>query len=109
MDAMTKAALTPARRRLVELMQETNHGRIERLRVGDGQPLFDVPPTVLRLFLFGKPNGPNESRGSRDFALKRSVLELFEIFDREQTLVVEELMIDDGLPVRMTVADRVRA
>ncbi len=33
--ATTKAALTPARRLLVELMQEVNYGRIERLEVRD--------------------------------------------------------------------------
>jgi len=58
-DVVTKAALSPARRRLVELMQEINYGRIERLEVRDGEPVFDPPPIVLRLFLFGKDNGPN--------------------------------------------------
>jgi len=66
------------------------------------------PPTVLRLFLFGKDNGPNESRGNDGFALKKKVAELFEVFDRERSLSIQELMIDNGLPVRMTVADAVR-
>lgn len=35
-DTATKAALAPARRRLAELMQEVNYGRIERLEVRDG-------------------------------------------------------------------------
>jgi len=107
-DVVTKASLTPARKRLVELMQEVNYGRIEELQVQDGEPVFDPPPTVLRLFLFGKDNGPNESRGNDGFALKRKVAELFEVFDRERSLSIQELMIDNGLPVRMTVADAVR-
>ena len=107
-DVVTKAALTPARKRLVELMQEVNSGRIEGLRVQNGEPVFDPPPTVLRLFLFGKDNGPNESRGNDGFALKKKVAELFEVFDRERSLSIQELMIDNGLPVRMTVADAVR-
>jgi len=107
-NVVTKAALTPARKRLVELMQEINYGRIEALRVQDGEPVFDPPPTVLRLFLFGKDNRPNESRGSDGFALKKKVAELFEFFDRERSLLIQELMIDNGLPVRMTVADAVR-
>ena len=37
-QATTKAALTPARRPLVELMQEVNFGRIERLEVT--RPIF---------------------------------------------------------------------
>ena len=108
-DVVTKAVLTPARKRLVELMQEINYGRIEGLSVQDGEPVFDPPPTVLRLFLFGKDNGPNESRGSDGFSLKKKVVELFEVFDRERFLSIQELMIDNGLPVRMTVADEVRA
>jgi hypothetical protein len=40
-NVVTKAALSPARRRLVELMQEINYGRIERLEVRDGEPVFD--------------------------------------------------------------------
>lgn len=107
-DVVKKVALTPARKRLVELMQEINYGRIEGLQVQDGEPVFDPPPTVLRLFLFGKDNWPNESRGNDGFALKKKVAELFEVFDRERSLSIQELMIDNGLPVRMTVADAVR-
>lgn len=107
-NVVTKATLTPARKRLLELMQEINYGRIEKLHVRDGEPVFDPPPTVLRLFLFGKDNGPNESRGNDGFALKKKVAELFEVFDRERSLSIQELMIDNGLPVRMTVADAVR-
>ena len=107
-DVVTKAALTPARKRLVELMQEVNYGCGSRdFVVHDGEPVFDPPPTVLRLFLFGKDNGPNESRGNDGFALKKKVAELFEVFDRERSLSIQELMIDNGLPVRMTVADAV--
>ena len=43
MTDVTKAALTPARRRLVELMQEVNYGRIERLEVPD-----DVARAIMR-------------------------------------------------------------
>jgi len=107
-NVVTKATLTPARKRLLELMQEINYGRIEKLHVRDGEPVFDPPPTVLRLFLFGKDNGPNESRGNDGFALKKKVAELFEVFDRERSLSIQELMIDNGLPIRMTVADEVR-
>jgi len=107
-NVVTKAALSPARRRLVELMQETNHGRI-RLEVRNGEPVFDPPPTVLRLFLFGKDNKPNAARDNDGFALKKKAVELFEIFDREQSLSIQELIIDDGLPIRMSVKETVRA
>lgn len=106
-DIVTKSALTPARKRLVELMQDVNYGRIEGLQVRDREPLFDPPPKVLRLFLFGKENGTHTARGSDDFALKKKTTELFEVFDRERSLSIHELIIDNGLPVRMTVAGEV--
>ncbi len=105
---VTKAALTPARQHLVELMQEINYGRIEGLQVQNGEPVFDPPPTILRLFLFGKANRPNEYHSSDGFALKKQVAELFEFFDRGNSVSIQELVIDNGLPVRMTVADAVR-
>src|SRR5258708_12541122 len=40
--------LSPARRALVRLCQETNYGLIERLHVRDCQPVNDPPPLVLR-------------------------------------------------------------
>ena len=94
---------------MVELMQEINYGRIEGLQIQDGEPVFDPGPTVLRLFLFGKDNGPNESRGRHDFTLKNKIAEMFAIFDRERSLLIKELMIDNGLPVRMTATDTNRA
>ncbi len=108
-DVVTKAVLSPARKRLVELMQEINYGRIENLQIRDGEPVFKPPPTMLREYLFGKENGPNAYRGIDSFSLKKKVAELFEIFDREPLLSIQELIIDNGLPVRMTVRDAVRA
>ena len=106
---VSTVALSPARKRLLKVMQKINYGRIEGLFVRDGEPVFAPPPKIVRLFLFGKDNGPNAARGSERFSLKKKVAELFEVFDRERTLSIEELMIDDGLPVRMTVAEAIRA
>jgi hypothetical protein len=107
--SITKAVLTPARKRLIELMQEINYGRIERLEVREGDPVFDPFPTVLRLFLFGKDNGPNTAPSNDSFALKKKAAELFKVFDRERSLFIRQLMVDNGLPVRMTVANRTRS
>ena len=106
--ATTKAALTPARRLLVELMQAVNFGRIERLEVRDWEPVLDPPPRVVRQIVLGKTNGPNVRRATDGFALKKKVAELFEVFDRERSFMVLELVIDNGLPVRMAVADAIR-
>ncbi|MCK4415100.1 MAG: hypothetical protein KAY32_16330 [Candidatus Eisenbacteria sp.] len=107
-NPITKAALTSARKRLVEMMQEINYGRIEGLEVRESDPVFDPPPTMVRLFLFGRDNDPSASFAIDGFALKKSVAELFEIFDRERSFTIRELMIDGGLPVRMSLADAAR-
>ena len=103
---MTKSSLSPGRRYLVELAQETNHGRIVLLPVLDGEPQFDPPPTVLRLFLIGKDNGPHPAHCKEDFIIKEEWVELFKLFDREQSFIIDELVIADGLPVRMTVREK---
>ena len=97
-----KQDISAPRRKLLEVMQDINFGRIEGLQVREGEPVFDPMPTMLSLFLFGKDNGPNSSRGKDGLVLKKKLAELFEVFDREQSLSIRELMIDDGLPVRMT-------
>jgi len=108
-EEVSKRSLSAPRRRLLELMQEVNYGRIEGLEVRDGEPVFEPPPSVIRLYLFGKDNGPNTARESDDFTLKKKVVELFDVFSRERSLSIKELMIDNGLPVRMTVAGVARA
>ena len=47
-------------------------------------------------------------RANDSFALKKKVAELFEVFDRERSFLILELVIDNGLPVRMAVADAIR-
>ena len=108
MTDVTKEALTPARQRLVEVMQEINYGRIEQLEVRDREPMFKPPPRVVRQIVFGKDNGPNARRAAQGFALKKQVAELFEVFDRERSFLILELVIENGLPVRMAVAGVVR-
>ncbi len=57
-ENLTLQRITPAQRRLVELMLELNFGQIEILRVIDGEPCFDPPPRIVREFVFGKDNVP---------------------------------------------------
>ena len=104
----TKKMLSPARQRLVELMQEINFGRIEDLDVRDGEPVVVPAPRVVRDIVFGKDNAPNKARCWRDFALKDQVIEMFDFFDQERSLRVERLVVQNGLPLRMTVEDVIR-
>ncbi len=104
----TKRSLSSARQQLVMLMQEVNYGKIEGLPIREGEPVFEPPPRVLRDFLLGKINEPHTARGKGDFALKEQVMALFDLFDREQSVTVESLVVQNGLPVRMTVAGGTR-
>jgi hypothetical protein len=104
---LTKAALSPARQRLVELMQLINFGRLEGLAVRNGSPVFDPPPRLIREVKFGADNGPRPERDAGDFLLKAQVVELVHQLDRLGDGTIEVLEIKHGLPFRMLVAETV--
>jgi len=105
----TKRSLSPPRQRLVELMQEVSFGRIEALRGVEGEPVLEPRPRVVRDFLLGKANTPNSACRKEDFVLKGPVVELFDLLERERAATVESLVVQHGLPVRLTVSDVARA
>jgi hypothetical protein len=99
----SKSSLSPAQRRLVELMQDLNFGRIERLEVLDGQPVFDPPPRIVREIKFGAQNGPRSEAALRDFVLKAQLVEFFAWLDTLGDGVIERLEVQHGLPFRIVV------
>ena len=107
-NAATKASLSPLRKRLLDLMQGINFGRIEDLVVHDGEPVFDPPPRVVRQVKFCGENGPRLERSSTDFALKAQVVELFEQLDQLRNGTVESVEIKHGIPFQMNVEEPVR-
>jgi len=102
---LSKAALSPPRRRLVELLQQVNFGRIEGLNVLDGEPLFDPPPRVVREIKFGGDNGPRPEAAAADFALKSQVVELLQSLDWIGDGTIDVLEVKHGLPFRMSIAE----
>ena len=107
--ASNHPALTDNRARLLQIMHDNAFGRIMGLSVRQGEPVFDPPPTVKRSHRFGRgaESYRPDSRQMRE--LKRDVVELFAIFDREASMVIEELKFEDGLPVSMIVIAKDRA
>jgi hypothetical protein len=103
--SVTKAGLSPARRRLVELMQGLNFGRIEGLAVRGGDPVFDPPPRVVREVKFGGENGPRPERAAADFVLKTQVAELFQQLDLLGDGTIDALEVKHGLPFRLILAE----
>ena len=100
---MRKAQVSFQRRRLVEMMQEIRFGSIEGLEVRDGEPVTDPSPVIVRDIALGKENGPHPARSKEDFALKRPPQELFDLFDREQNIRIDRLIVQAGLPLRLRV------
>jgi hypothetical protein len=101
----SKAVLSPARRRLLELMQLVNFGRIENLIVRGGEPSLVPPPRVVREVKFGGDNGPRPELATDDFRLKAQVVDLFRELDRLADGTVEALEVKHGLPFRLLVAE----
>jgi len=101
--------LSPARERLLRLMQAINFGWIEDLAVHDGEPNFDPPPRVVRKVKIGADNGPRQEMGSADFALRREVVELFEHLEHVGNGVVRCIEVKYGMPFTVDIEEPVEA
>ena len=102
MSAPTRRKLSPARRRLLDLMRELWFGRIQQFAVRNGEPILDPPPRVLYTKRFGKDATPGVTPNA-DCALKREVVDLLATLDEVQHGFVTELVVQHGLPTVMTV------
>jgi len=99
----TKAALSPARRRLLGLMQSVNFGTIQALELRDAEPVLVPAPRVLRTIkIGGQANGPRPEVGKPDFVLKAAIVEIFEHFDHIRNGTVA-IRVQHGLPTQITV------
>jgi len=103
-----KSTLTPAQQRLLEIMQRTNHGRIEGMSVRNGQPVFDPAPRVIRKIKIAGDNGPRPETAATDFALRKEVVEFFEHLDALGTGVVRCIEIKNGVPFSMDIEGTVQ-
>jgi hypothetical protein len=99
----TKGSLSGSHRKLVEMMQKLNFGRIEGLQIRDGEPVFNPAPRFIRDIKLGGENGPRPELGRLDFALKSQVVELLEHFTELQNCRIEVLEVKYGLPFRLVV------
>ena len=102
-ELKSKSSLSQSKRRLIELMQELNFGRIECLRILAGQPVFDPAPRVIRKVKFGGENGPRPEIISRDFWLKQQAIELFETIASVGDGEVLTIDVKHGLPFSLEI------
>ena len=84
-------------------MQQINFGRIERLGIKAGEPVFDPPPKIVREVKFGGDNGPRPEMNNDDFALKAQVMDLFQQFDAISSGQIDLIEVKHGVPFRMLV------
>lgn len=100
----TKSSLSAVQKRLLEIMQRLNFGRIENLTVVQGAPSFDPAPRLIRdVKLGGGENGPRAELARDDFALKSQVVEMFDHLSRLDDGSVVVIHVAHGLPCRLTV------
>jgi len=98
-----KTSLSPSRIRLLELMQKLNFGRIENLRIRDGEPQFVPPPKITEHIRIGSASGPRRELDNTDFALKDQLVEFFGHLDRLRDTNIEAVEIRHGLPAHVVV------
>ena len=103
MNPISHSSLSPARRRLVLLMQRINFGRLEHLLIQNGEPSFDDTLRVYREVKFCAENGPRPESAIADFVLRTQVVDLFNEIDRVGNGVIESLSIKHGVPFGMSV------
>ena len=94
--------LTPLEKRLLNLIQRINFGRIRLMRVTAGQPQFDPLPRTQRDYKFGGKNGHRPEALLPDFALRREQVELIQAIRSMQDGTIVNLEIRSGLPIVMT-------
>jgi hypothetical protein len=96
--AMSKSHLSPARQRLVGLLQRLNFGRLEGLQVRGGEPVLDPMPRVIREHKFCAENGPRPEAGRADCRLKGQVADLMQLLDDIGDGTIAVLTVKHGLP-----------
>lgn len=102
MRSVSKSSLTPAWRQLINTILEIGYGSIDGLEIRNGQPVFDPPPRLTRLHVFGRDHGPHAKSKLDDFVLNDQFRWLIRKLDsgtkRAQTITVQ-----DGLPIRVAI------
>ena len=90
-------------------MQRTTFGRIERLEVRNGEPVFTPPPRITKDIKLGSPadNHVHTERVSSDFQLKSEQIALFANLTHIDTGVIESIEVRHGLPFRLVVEQQI--
>jgi hypothetical protein len=97
--------LSPACRRLVEAIRRFRFGQIRRLRVRNGEPVWDPCPEIVSDIKFGGDRPALPMHESNGRTLKPAFLQLFDEFERRKDFTIECLQFNDGVPTRRQVKE----
>jgi hypothetical protein len=95
---ITARSVSPARRRLLEILQSLNFGRVEQLEVRSCEPVLDPLPSQIREHKFAGENGPRPEAKLMDFVLKEQQLDLLRLLDDIRNGTILVLTCKHGLP-----------
>jgi hypothetical protein len=84
-------------------MQDINFGRVERVRVHDGQPVIGSDAKIERVIKISGKNGSRQERMVDEFRLKLEVLELLTFMRQLGNGVIDVIEIRYGLPFQIRV------
>jgi hypothetical protein len=102
-QALSKSDLSPAQRRLVELMSDGGFCRIESLQVRRGEPFFEPAPRVIQTLKMGGQNNPREEASLPDFWLKQPVVDLFQTIQELGDGQILAIEVKHGLPFTVQI------
>ncbi len=98
--------LSPARRALVDRMQEVAFGRIRYLQVREGEPVFDAASRVERMVKFGAQKDGPSGASSKEYVLKAKMVEFLDCLDAIGTGKIIQIEIKGGLPFSMIIEEQ---
>ena len=101
----TKQDLSPARRKLLEKLQQVNFGQIRHLQVNAGEPVFARKTAVIRHVKLGADNGPHPKLAMDQFVLHPKVVELLAELDRLQNGWIDRIEVCHGIPLDLFVRE----
>jgi hypothetical protein len=102
-EPRTKSSLSPQRKTLIEMMQRLNFGRLENLRIEDGEPIVDAAVRIVQEIKIGGANGPRPELQQSDFVLRAEAIELFDHLDQLGSARIALLQVRAGLPCRIVI------
>jgi len=102
---MTKSALNPAQRRIVEIVEALGFGVIEHLSIRGGVPSYDPAPRVVQSLKLDSELERQPDRSAADVTLKTAFEKLFEQLSRLPDGIVD-IEVRHSLPFRLVVERR---